>query len=66
MLLKDQFAKDSTTFDPMAIPPDFDEAFYLRQNPDVAAAVADGRLASGYDHYIRYGRREGRNRPAKQ
>jgi glycosyltransferase involved in cell wall biosynthesis len=65
-LLKDQFAKDSTTFDPMAIPPDFDEAFYLRQNPDVAAAVADGRLASGYDHYIRYGRREGRNRPAKQ
>ncbi len=65
-LLKDQFAKDSTTFDSVAIPPDFDDTFYLRQNPDVAAAVADGRLASGYDHYIRYGRREGRNRPVKQ
>jgi GT2 family glycosyltransferase len=65
-LLKDQLARDSTTFEPMAIPPDFDETFYLRQYPDVAAAVADGRLSSGYDHYIRYGRREGRNRPAKQ
>lgn len=65
-LLKDQFARDSGTFEPIAIPPDFDEAFYLRQNPDVAGAVADGRLASGYDHYIRYGRREGRNRPVKQ
>lgn len=65
-LLKDQLAKDNTTFEPMATPPDFDETFYLRQNPDVAAAVADGRLASGYDHYVRYGRREGRNRPTKQ
>jgi hypothetical protein len=65
-LLRDQFARDSTTLDAIAIPPDFDDAFYLRQNPDVAAAVAEGKLSSGYDHYIRYGRREGRNRPVKQ
>lgn len=64
--LKDQLAKDSTALEPVAIPPDFDETYYLRQNPDVAAAVADGRIPSGYDHYMRYGRREGRNRPTKQ
>ncbi len=65
-LLKDQFGRDSTTLEATAIPPDFDEVYYLRQNPDVAGAIADGSLASGYDHYIRYGRREGRNRPVKQ
>ncbi len=65
-LMKDQFAKDGASLDAVIAPPDFDEAYYLRQNPDVAAAVAGGRLASAYDHYIRYGRREGRNRPVKQ
>ena len=29
----------------------FDEAAYLRLNADVAAAVAQGRMASGYQHY---------------
>lgn len=38
----------------------FDEAGYLAHNPDVAAAVAKGRLASGYDHYQQYGAAEGR------
>ncbi|MFM9863058.1 MAG: glycosyltransferase family 2 protein [Micropepsaceae bacterium] len=65
-LLKDQLGKDGTALGAFAIPPDFDETYYLRQNPDVAAAVNEGRLTSGYDHYIRYGRREGRNRPVKQ
>jgi hypothetical protein len=63
--LKDQVGRDSTTLESTLTPPDFDEAYYLRQNPDVAAAVSDGRLASAYEHYIRYGRREGRNRPTK-
>jgi predicted SAM-dependent methyltransferase len=38
----------------------FDEAAYLRVNPDVAVAVADGQFASGYDHYVVFGRAEGR------
>lgn len=38
----------------------FDEGAYLRANPDVAAAVADGQFPSGYDHFVVFGRKEGR------
>lgn len=30
---------------------DFDEEFYLRMNPDVAAAVNRGEFASGFEHF---------------
>ncbi len=30
----------------------FDEAGYLAGNPDVAAAVAGGAFASGYEHFV--------------
>jgi SAM-dependent methyltransferase len=39
---------------------EFDERAYLDSNPDVAAAVLAGRLRSGWHHYHRYGRSEGR------
>ncbi|MBF60030.1 MAG: hypothetical protein CME80_20320 [Halomonas sp.] len=39
----------------------FDEAFYLSQHMDVAAAVNQGGFASGYAHYVQYGEREGRD-----
>jgi FKBP-type peptidyl-prolyl cis-trans isomerase len=39
----------------------FDENYYLSQNPDVAAAVAAGKIASGYDHYIQFGQFENRS-----
>ncbi len=42
-------------------PLDFDEDFYLQSNPDVAAAVASGAIASGRDHFEMYGEAEGRN-----
>ncbi len=38
----------------------FDEASYLRANPDVAAAVQAGQFKSGRQHYDKYGRNEGR------
>ncbi len=38
----------------------FDEAAYLRQHADVAAAVATGVVASGYRHFVQSGFREGR------
>ncbi len=38
----------------------FDEASYLILNPDVAAAVAAGTFVSGLEHYVKYGRNEGR------
>jgi glycosyltransferase involved in cell wall biosynthesis len=47
------------------IPPDFDEAAYLRQNPDVEVCVKRGDFASGYEHYVKYGRDEGRLRPSR-
>ncbi len=41
--------------------PLFDEHYYLMEYPNVAAAVADGQFATGYDHYIKYGQYEGYN-----
>ena len=38
----------------------FDATFYLRENPDVALAVADGHFDSAFQHYWRYGRFESR------
>lgn len=38
----------------------FDEAHYLRVYPDVAQAVREGRIASGYDHFRQHGQKEGR------
>jgi len=42
-------------------PPLFDEAFYLATNPDIAAAVRSGAIASGWVHFNLYGQYEGRN-----
>lgn len=39
---------------------DFDEAFYLKANPDVAAAVATGDIPCGYIHFRSFGYREQR------
>lgn len=36
------------------------EADYMAANPDVAAAVKRGQFSSGYEHYIKYGKKEGR------
>lgn len=41
--------------------PGFDEAYYLRTNPDAAAAVATGAYASAVEHYLVVGRDEGRS-----
>jgi hypothetical protein len=38
----------------------FDEAFYLKTNPDVAREVEAGRVRSGLDHYVQHGFKEGR------
>ncbi|NER81343.1 MAG: hypothetical protein F6K42_17605, partial [Leptolyngbya sp. SIO1D8] len=39
----------------------FDETYYLRENPDIAAAVDAGFFDSGYDHFVMFGLEEGRN-----
>ena len=38
----------------------FNEAWYINQYPDVKAAVENGGFLSGFDHYVRAGREEGR------
>ena len=38
----------------------FDEEAYLASNPDVAAAVRDGSVPSGWHHVLSYGHDEGR------
>jgi glycosyltransferase involved in cell wall biosynthesis len=43
-------------------PPDFDEASYLRNNPDVASEVKEGKQKSAFTHYVLHGRHEGRAR----
>jgi hypothetical protein len=63
---------DETTLDAMRIalgvalkrdevPLHFDEQYYLEANPDVKAAVEDRVYRSGFEHYERHGRAEGRN-----
>ncbi|MEM6408709.1 MAG: glycosyltransferase [Pseudomonadota bacterium] len=44
-------------------PPDFDEARYLEENPDVKMAVERGDMPSGYAHWLSSGHAEGRLRP---
>jgi hypothetical protein len=39
----------------------FSEREYLSCHPDVARAVRRGEMESGWAHYRRHGRREGRN-----
>ena len=41
----------------------FDEQAYLKLYPDVAAAVKQGAFSSGYAHYTRSGKAEGRSAP---
>ncbi|MDE5096543.1 MAG: hypothetical protein O4804_20735 [Trichodesmium sp. St11_bin5] len=40
---------------------EFDEQGYLRQNPDVAKLVSQGKYRSGYEHYVRSGQYENRS-----
>lgn len=39
---------------------EFDENYYLLNNPDVAAAIQRGSFTSGLDHWQQHGKREGR------
>ena len=50
----------------LPIPPRFDEPGYVAQYPDVAETVAAGKIPSGYEHWLRYGRREGRPAPVRK
>lgn len=38
----------------------FDNDYYLKSNPDVAAAVNSGMYKNAYDHYTQFGQNEGR------
>lgn len=38
----------------------FDEFYYVNKNPDVQHALARGEVASGWDHFARIGRGQGR------
>ncbi|MDP9104740.1 MAG: GSCFA domain-containing protein [Candidatus Eremiobacteraeota bacterium] len=40
--------------------PEYDEHPYLRANPDVKATVVRGDFGTGYEHWLRVGRAEGR------
>ncbi|MBD2261264.1 FG-GAP-like repeat-containing protein [Pseudanabaena sp. FACHB-2040] len=43
------------------LPPDFDEELYLLANPDIKAAVNNGVISSGFQHYSQHGASEGRS-----
>jgi len=66
----EQHVLDSEFFPPMdpadgdfVVAENFDEDGYLRLNPDVRRAIDIGQVASGYAHYLLYGRSEGRTLP---
>lgn len=39
----------------------FNESIYLLENPDVGLAVERGFFKSGFDHFMRFGKHEGRS-----
>ncbi|MGH8553056.1 MAG: hypothetical protein ACRERS_07155, partial [Methylococcales bacterium] len=39
---------------------EFDEIAYLKINPDIVELVKKGQFDSGLDHYLQFGRQEGR------
>jgi len=41
----------------------FDEAWYLREYPDVRIAVEQGRFRSGLQHYLIHGHKEAKRQP---
>lgn len=45
----------------LVTPENFNELAYLVGNPDVAQAVLDHRITSGWDHFIRHGQGESRS-----
>ncbi len=49
--------------DDVIVAESFDEAGYLRLNPDVRRAIELGHIESAYSHYLLYGRIEGRALP---
>jgi len=49
-----------TASEPDLKPEDFDERGYLWRYPDVAESLARGVFGSAFQHYLEYGRREGR------
>jgi hypothetical protein len=50
----------SRSYDAPFPPPEF-ERLYLKQNPDIAEAVAIGAFRSGHHHWSLFGRKEGRS-----
>ncbi|MEB3205855.1 MAG: hypothetical protein VKK59_00730 [Vampirovibrionales bacterium] len=40
---------------------DFDAAYYLKTNPDVAKAYGENNLEGAKEHFLTYGKKEGRN-----
>jgi hypothetical protein len=59
MLLLEEFFKNKRALD-FGPNPEFDEAFYLLEYPDVSAIVDAGHIHCGFFHYIKCGLREGR------
>ncbi len=53
-------ANATTPVNPVNPVGQFDELFYLANNPDVAQAVRQGQFRDGREHYERLGRNEGR------
>jgi hypothetical protein len=60
LIAHDTILRESEVQSEAPVVPLFDEAFYLTTYPDVAAAVRRGQLKDGFDHFVRWGRGEGR------
>jgi hypothetical protein len=60
LVAHDTLLRESEVESEAPVVPLFDEGFYLTTYPDVAAAVRRGQLRDGFDHFVRWGRGEGR------
>jgi len=60
MHMQDRLYDKPQTLQSIATDANFDEACYLRANPDVAAAVRAHQFESGRQHFEAFGRQERR------
>jgi hypothetical protein len=70
IILRKVELKDVLSTGPYGIDPkywgvsEYNEFYYLRNNPDVADAISKGEYLTGLEHYIKFGAREGRKATA--
>jgi hypothetical protein len=56
----DQFIQFGYEEGRTAVSPDYDEGFYVANNPDILPSIQNGTFKNGYQHFVKFGSKDGR------